>query len=233
MKPEIVFVPGLLGDRWIFQEVQRLLPDLTTYSLDYPTYPFSLTEMARTVAQTVREGGYVVGTSMGGYVALLTAALHPQSVGGVVLVNTFASPSRMLGWRRFLIRALGPIPKGKWLKWIIRSGMRDAHFGYSEKVKAYVLGVLDRLTPEALYSRLRALADAPELPGFPEEVRAMVLYNEKDPTVPPEERRALIDLVKPEKLIVCKSGGHFPYLEEPGGFASALLEFVRGQAPLK
>ncbi len=231
MKPEVVFVPGLLGDRWIFQEVESRLPEVSTYTLDYPTYPFSLTDMAKAVSQTVREGGYVVGTSMGGYVALLTAALYPRSVGGIVLVNTFSSPARMLGWKRHLIRALRPVPKGKWLKWIVRSGIGDAHFGYSEKVKAYVLGVLDRMTPEALYSRLKALADAPELPGFPEGVRAMVIYNEKDPTVPPGERRALIDLVRPEKLVMCKSGGHFPYLEEPEGFASTLREFIGKEHP--
>ena len=227
MKPEVVFVPGLLGDRWIFQEVQERLSDIPTYTLDYPTYPFSLLEMAGKAADTVREGGYVVGTSMGGYVALLTAALYPERLGGVVLVSTFASASRILGWKRYLIRALRPVPKGGWLKWVIRAGMRDAHFGHSEKVKAYVLGVLDRLTPEALYSRLKALADAPEVPRFPEGIRAMVMYNEEDPTIPQEERRALIDLVKPEKVIVCRSGGHFPYLEEPEGFASALREFLQ------
>lgn len=227
MKPLVVFVPGLLGDRWSFKDVQEALGGIPTLSLDYPTRPFSLLEVARMAGETVREGGYIVGTSMGGYVAQIAALLFPEKLGGVVLVNTFASPRRILGWKRLLIRALGPIPKGNYLKEIVRAGMRDAHFGNEEKVKAYVLGVLERLTPEALYHRLKALADAPEIEEFPQGVRTMVMYSEDDPTIPPPERRLLISRVKPEKVVVCKNGGHFPYLFNPQGFASSLAEFVR------
>ncbi len=224
MKPEVVFVPGLLGDRWSFKEVQDLM-DVPTYAFDYPATPFSLVDMAREVGNTVKEGGYVVGTSMGGYVALLTAVMFPEKLGGIVLINTFASPRRILGHRRLLIHILGYLPKGKWIKWIVRSGIKDSHFGYDDKVKAYVLGVLERLTPEALYNRVRALADAPEIGTFP-GVRAMVTYNEDDPTIPTQERKYLINLVNPVKIVVCKGGGHFPYLRSPEGFTSTLFEFM-------
>ncbi|NPA80967.1 MAG: alpha/beta hydrolase [Thermotogae bacterium] len=226
MKPEVVFVPGLLGDRWIFREVERNIGDISSYTMDYPTYPFSLGDFADTVAKVVKPGGYVVGTSMGGYVAILSASRHPDVIRGVVLLNTFASPRRILGWKRSLIRLLKPVPKGRWLKDIVRAGMRDEHFGHDERAKAYVLGVLERMTPEALFSRLLALAEAPEAEEFPEGVRAMVLYTEDDPTIPQREREYLLKFVKAEKLVLCKSGGHFPYLVNPQGFASLLREFV-------
>ncbi|NPB03952.1 MAG: alpha/beta hydrolase [Thermotogae bacterium] len=231
MKAEVIFVPGLLGDRWSFQSVRELLKDAATESVDYPPYPFSLEGFADLLAEKLKPGGYLVGTSMGGYVVLLAAVRNPSKVGGVVLINTFASPRRMLGWRRFIIKAIRKVPKGEWLKGIIRRSITDAHFGYDDRAKAYVLGVLERLTPDALYSRLLALAEAPEVKSFPKSVYGAVIYSEDDPTVPKEERVRLLNLVEPKRVVACSYGGHFPYLVNPKGFATLLRELINGTSP--
>ncbi len=230
MKADVVFVPGLLGDRGSFADVQTILRDsgLATFSYDYPSYHFSLEDVARESVEVMKRGGCIVGASMGGYVALLAAERFPRDVGKVVLVNTFASARRILGWRRFLIKLVAPVPNKGWIKLLVRKGMKDSHFGGDERVKSYVLGVLHRLSPEALFARLKALAEAPDVREFPPEVLAMVVYVMGDPTVPQSERKNLFDLVNPQRTVFLERGGHFPYLANPDGFAENLLDFLKG-----
>ena len=103
-RPVIVFVHGTRLTRASWRAVTARLSD--TYrcvSLDLPGHgvlaarPFTLDAAAGAVEAAILAGGgrraVVVGLSLGGYVAMATAARAPELVRGLVLAGSSAEPS--------------------------------------------------------------------------------------------------------------------------------------------
>ena len=113
--PAIVFVHGTRLTRAVWAPQHAGLSDqFRTIALDLPGHgaraaePFSLDGAADLLAATIRDqaaGGraVVVGLSLGGYVAMVLAARHPERVRGLVLAGATAEP---IGIRSVVYRAL-------------------------------------------------------------------------------------------------------------------------------
>ena len=101
--PAILFLHGtrVTRDMW-HPQVGVFATDHRVVTLDLPAHgvlkdvPFRLVEAARHVREAIDEaaGGraILVGQSMGGYVAMMVAAEHPEAVAGLVLCNCSAEP---------------------------------------------------------------------------------------------------------------------------------------------
>lgn len=114
----IVFLHGvrLTRSAWAAQ-LDALSDEFRTIAIDLPAHgtragePFTLDGAADIVAATIREHAadgraVIVGLSLGGYVAMVVAARHPDCVRGLVLAGATAEP---VGARSLPYRALAEV----------------------------------------------------------------------------------------------------------------------------
>ena len=101
----VVFVHGIRLSGACWTEQSRLLADLDVRSPDLPGHgsrrgeTFDLAGAVEAVAEAARQAGgraLLVGHSLGGYVAIASAARHPGLVAGVVGVGCTLVPGRLL-----------------------------------------------------------------------------------------------------------------------------------------
>jgi pimeloyl-ACP methyl ester carboxylesterase len=98
---DILFIPGLGYASWSWRyqaeaisRVARvlLMDNRGTGRSDKPVGPYSIAQMADDAYEVLRQRGegpaHVVGSSMGGYVALSLALRHPDAVASLVLLAT-------------------------------------------------------------------------------------------------------------------------------------------------
>jgi pimeloyl-ACP methyl ester carboxylesterase len=98
-EPSLIILHGLYGssDNWI-TVARRLASRYTIYLVDlrnhgrsphHPdhTYPLMATDIEELMASESIDKAYILGHSMGGKTAMLFAALHPERVSGLIIVD--------------------------------------------------------------------------------------------------------------------------------------------------
>jgi 3-oxoadipate enol-lactonase len=106
----ILFIPGLGYAAWSFAGQLAHLSDTARVLVmdnrgagqsDKPSGPYSIAQMADDAFAVLTQSGaapaHVVGTSMGGYIALTLAQRHPEAVRSLVLIATTCGGTGSLG----------------------------------------------------------------------------------------------------------------------------------------
>lgn len=181
----------------------------------------SLEEWAKTALERVEGDVALVGSSMGGYVALAAARLAPERVKALVLVGSRAdadAPERRSA-REDTIRLLRE--QGNAALW---EQLRDRLFSPQAPADVVeVAGAIARVQSVDDLVRateaMRDRADSTEvLRGF--AGRLLVVVGDQDPFVSADHFEAL---VPPESLRIVPGGGHLVAMEQPQLF-NAMLE---------
>jgi pimeloyl-ACP methyl ester carboxylesterase len=182
----------------------------------------------------------IVGTSHGGSVALMLAALHPERVRSLVLhapANPFSDIADPL--IRFYRTALGrwfagrlpTVPAGVQSLALgrmygdatrIRNGSLERYIA-SLRVPgtiSYVLSILDRWEMD-----MAALEAA--LPSV-HKVPALLLWGDRDRAVSLRSGERLAEYFDHAALVVIPGAGHLPHEEVPVAFAGAINGFLGG-----
>jgi pimeloyl-ACP methyl ester carboxylesterase len=183
------------------------------------------------------EQAVVVGHSLGGLVAWLLAARHPQRVSALVLVcaATVALSPRQVNAivRSFTVmgRLLGipgvgrAVVRRPRLRWLVLRGLvrRPATLDPALAAKLVAAQVAPPGFTEALRAGPEALAhvDAVALTQ-----PALLIWGEKDPFFPLVAARKLAAAMPDAELIEFPRVGHCPQLEQPAEFNAALLQFL-------
>ena len=196
---------------------------------------FSLEAVADDVAALVAARGsgpvILVGYSMGGPVALLTAARHPEAVAGLVLCATALefnrSRAERFQWKlmavfEYLLR-LGR-PRGLVERFLRDAMARDPHLAQYEW---WLRGELRRGDPEMLADAGRALGsyDGTEAAAAL-QVPVAVVVTSKDRLVRPRRQRALAQAI-PGAHAWEVAADHDAAVVRPAGFLDALESAVR------
>jgi len=166
------------------------------------------------------ERAVIVGTSMGGLVALDLGLRAPRRVDALVLVSTAAKvspPAEMVvSWRQVMTgRAAQPFTP----------------FGYGDNVpfelmrEGWELQV--RTDPRVRYFDL-VIAQRPDYRARLAEIRkpALVVHGSKDPLVTPAESALLTAGIAGAERVEIEGGGHFLYRERPEALHAAIDAFL-------
>ena len=178
----------------------------------------------------------VVGLSLGGLIALMTAARHPNRVRRVVLVSTVfsRSESQLAGVRQRLELAenegLKPVADLAIKRWFTPQ-WRASHLTDTEAVRQRLLttdqvGYLKayRIFVDAHESASKASTDI--------EAPTLVLSGEHDSGSTPEMAAALAAAIPGGKAQIMAGLNHLAPIEAPNLFANTLLEFLNQESLL-
>ncbi|WP_255149994.1 alpha/beta fold hydrolase [Halorarius halobius] len=175
------------------------------------------------------------GLSMGGMIAQMYAARHPERVAGLVLADTFTPAP--LGWAgRFLflndrlVALVSPYISYKRLNYLkLRVGnlLAPGVAGDVETVQRLV-----EEGPTMAPAELRKVVDS--LAAFargefdPAAIRApmLVLYGEHEPALLADMADYLCAAIPDAEMLVVPGAGHASNLDNPGFFTDAVREFL-------
>jgi pimeloyl-ACP methyl ester carboxylesterase len=187
----------------------------------------------------------IAGNSLGGEVAWMTAAAHPERVAGLVLLDPAGLPfepeALPLGFQ------MSATSVGSWMgryllpRPMVRNSV-EAVFGRPERVPQAEVDRFFEMTVragnrEALHLRLQALmaerAQGLQVPEWPKVLApTLLVWGEKDRLIPPRTAEAYLKARAPQappaELRVLPGLGHVPQLEDPAASLAAVRPFLDG-----
>jgi pimeloyl-ACP methyl ester carboxylesterase len=166
----------------------------------------------------------VVGHSNGGRIAIVLAALHPERVGKVVLVDSAGVREPQSRQQRMRVRTYkllrrierGPLPSPI-RAWAHARAERRGSTDY-RAASGTLRATLVRLVNEDL---------TPLLPRITSPV--LIIWGEHDTETPLRDARLMERLIPDAGLVVFEGAGHFAYLEQPARFTRIVDVFLRGE----
>ncbi len=185
----------------------------------------------------------IAGNSLGGEVAWMTAAAHPERVAGLVLLDPAGLPFEPedlpLGFQ------LSATTVGSWLgqhllpRPMVRKSV-EAVFGQPARVPQAEVDRFFEMSVragnrEALHLRIQALLQEREqglqVPEWPKVLApTLLVWGEKDRLIPPRTADAYLKARSPQappaQLIVLPGLGHVPQLEDPAASLAAVRPFI-------
>ncbi|MEA2625967.1 MAG: hypothetical protein QOD06_2012 [Candidatus Binatota bacterium] len=170
------------------------------------------------------ERAVLVGTSMGGGVAIDAALRAPERVAALVLVSTTAcfslSDESIDRWRRVMLgREPQPFTADGYGDDVPPEVLRE---GWEQQVKTDPrVRYFDLLACRAMDYRAR-LGDL--------RVPALVVCGTRDTVAPPEASEELATAISGARLETIEGGGHFLYRERPEALGAAIQRFLAAGA---
>lgn len=187
-----------------------IVPDLTAAPGRLGRYPLTraMDELAAELARRGVRHATVVGHSMGGLLAILLAAAHPDAVGRIVLVATPALP----------------LPGGL----VGRGGAVLGSTGRTDPATFPLLVTgLWRMGPVRLWDALRQILASDlraELAAM--QLPTLLVWGADDVIVPPSVGEQIRGLVPGSRLALIPGAGHMPMWERPDAFVDAIGPFL-------
>lgn len=216
----VILIHGLGGStRWWQNTMAPLARHFRVYSIDLVGFgdsqsgqPFVLAEAAEILAEWMDQVGidcaFVIGHSMGGYIAAELAADYPAKVERLVLVDAAAPMTRLS-----LVRHL---------------------FGLAQEVTHTPPTLLSmvatdflRAGPQTIWKAAWELRDndiQPKLAAI--QAPTLVVWGEHDKLTPLDIGHTLAEIVPNAKLLIIKKCGHTPMWECPDIFNQVVLDFL-------
>jgi pimeloyl-ACP methyl ester carboxylesterase len=248
---------------WRFN-LRRLATRHMVYAPDLPGFGrsdkpasarYSLAFFARTLVRYMQElklrSAAVMGTSLGGGVALELATRHPRRVRKLVLVNSvgLGRPKLQPHYPLLALPGIGELGMRA-----VQRGLRVAPPLLVRRVAARMAAAdadVDRLLDDSYLDQLRELFEAE---GYPEaylatvrsllslralastfdastrlprvSIPVLLIWGANDPIFPVENATSAHRLLPDSKLIVLEGAGHTPQAERPDQFNRAVLDFL-------
>jgi pimeloyl-ACP methyl ester carboxylesterase len=229
-RPSVVFVPGLLCDRWIWRAQVASLGRVAEVVVAESSGYASITDMAE-AALAAAPGGAIAlaGHSLGARVAIEAARLAPDRIErlalldvGVGPVKPEEEPSRMGLVRLAREQGMDAVADA-WLPPMVHEPNRaDATLmrGFRQMIR--------RATPESFERQQRALLNRPDALGVLADIRCPTLvaggrHDAWSPVAAHEQVAAKIPMAK---LVVIEDAGHMAPAERPSAVSAALHDWL-------
>jgi 3-oxoadipate enol-lactonase len=211
-----------------------IVPDLPGFGRSPETGPFTIDSLADDLHAFLADWGLLpctlAGLSMGGYISLAFALRHPQSLLGLILVDTRAEADT----------ADGKSNRGKMIELVRSSGSHaivDLMFpklvapstpADRPEVAAAVREMMEACPPKTIELALAAMRDRPdrtsELPNIP--VPALIIVGEQDAITPPSVAQAMHDAMPRSVLEIIPDAGHMAPMEQPEAVTDVIARWL-------
>jgi len=204
---------------------------------DLATEPYTTADQADDAAGLLLalgvERAYVVGISMGGYIALELALRHPELVQKLVLTGTSAGgPTHVPPGPEtaaLLVQSREGIDPGDLARRtyaeIMAPGYAESH---PEEMQRIALTARYHAQPAEAYRRQLQACLGHNVAGQLEQIHVptLVIHGEVDPLVPVENGQYLAEHIPGARLIRFPATGHIAIIERADAYNRAVLSFL-------
>jgi len=187
---------------------------------------------------------FVVGESLGAWVAMRAALSHPgrvRAIGNVVgggLRPVPPTQQELAGWATLRDRGLAAVSAPSWdtwrarMEWLVSdpASMTDELIAVRQRI--YQQPEMQR-SAAVIYDSLQQMLLG-EIPGALDsaEIRqvgvpVLYLWTDHNPTTPASVAAAAHELTRDSELVVFSDSGHWPQFEEPGRFNDLVADYLR------
>ena len=224
----LVFLPGMMCDGRLFGPQIAALGSRRTIHLGAITEHATIPDLAAAVLSHAPPRFALAGLSMGGVVAMEIAALAPDRVERLALLDTnpLAEPPEKQALRGPQIeRAQGD------LRGVIRDEMTPHYLTEGpgkQPIRDLCMDMALDLGVDVFVRQSQALRDRTDRQDLLRSLRmkTLVLCGREDRLCPVERHVLIQGLVTGSSLEVIDSAGHLPTLEQPAPTTAALLRWL-------
>ena len=174
----------------------------------------------------------LVGNSLGGATALVSAAAHPERVAALVLVAP-ASPEMSVPWpvRALRARLSGEIALALAAKPFVAFGLRRRLYARASRVTEQAIddAWFPLTVPGTRRAALAAIRSDPRSHAGVERtirVPTLIVWGAEDRLILPREGERLVARIPGSRLVMIPDAGHLPQREQPEAFSRAVADFL-------
>jgi len=232
--PALILIHGAGGSHLHWPAALRRMPGATVYAVDLPGHRRSegpgreriedyVADIVRFMDAVGVSRGVLVGHSMGGAIAQMTALMAPERVAGLVLVGTGArlrvAPALLDGILQDARGALALITEWAW--------------GPEADPAMVARGrqMMARVNPRVVWGDFAA-CDRFDIRERVGEITAptLVITGSEDRMTPPKFGQWLAERIPGARFVLVEGAGHMVMLEKPDQVASAVREWLKAVA---
>lgn len=240
-KKNLILIHGLgaSAERWdrvipnFSKHFTVYVPDLIGFGLsDKPNVDYTTEFFANFVSTFLEKleikTATIMGSSLGGQIAIEYASQHPSNVEKLILVSPAGAMKQSTpALDAYIMAALYPDHDSAKTAFSMMTGNNK------EIDQTIVDGFVQRmLMPNAKFafmSTILGLKNAPEISQKLEilEVPTLVVWGELDPVIPVKYAEYFVKKIRDCRFYQMENCGHTPYVEDPPEFAKIVLDFLK------
>jgi 3-oxoadipate enol-lactonase len=210
--------------------VRLILPDLRGHGKSpSPEGKYSMQAMAEDILRIMDsielERTYLAGHSMGGYIALALAELHPDRLKGLALIASQAFADLPEKKRARIediekLKLLSPVE--------VLAGM-PGKLSRDTRVIEYSKDLISQVSKNGVLGVLAGMAERPDRIDIMASLKIPVIaiVGIDDQLIPLKTSKDMVSIAKRMQLIEILNAGHMPMMEKPQETAKALFNFIK------
>lgn len=233
----------LSGEMWSPQvdafagDWRVIVPDFRGFGKSGETGPFSIEQLADDVHALIQqlklEKIVLAGLSMGGYVSLAYIKKYPQTLRGLILLDTKAQPDTADGkTTRDRMIAIAHQKGAKAIADLMLPKLvPEEVIQHRPQITRALRQMMETTPPATIAHALAAMRDRPDTTEVLAKVAvpALCIVGEKDGITPPEVMRAMQEKIPKGQIKLILGAGHMSNMEQPSLVNAAIKQFL---APL-
>lgn len=239
-KRNLVLIHGLgaSAERWeqvipkFSKDFTVIVPDLIGFGQsDKPNVDYTTDFFVNFVTSFLSELGIthtsLIGSSLGGQIAIEYAAQNQKSVDKLVLVSPAGAMRQSTpALDAYIMAALYPDPASAKNAFTMMTGNNKQVS--DDIIESFVTRMRQPNAKFAFMSTLLGLKNAPEITPKLEllHVPTLIVWGSLDPVIPVQYAEYFVKKIKDCRFYQLENCGHTPYVEDPYRFSKIVLEFI-------